>query len=553
MNYRHFIGTVAALLATSTLAHANTYKPDLNCSRADPNDKVETLLCSNSDVAKTELEFDQAYYALRQSVGESGWKPLKAEEQIDWGKLSVCDSNPDATQPLDPACVTSVLKAVTTKYKGRLSGDALQEASRNINEHIALQQRLIDLGYLPLGTTADGVYGVGMRAAITDWQAKTGQPNTDGFISDANAAVLIPPAAAKTETPAATTTTPSTPASAFASGPVLSTSSIMANLQNNTASSTSQPTTPAVPDPAGNESKVENTVQKGDYIFNSIPIKSPNGDLVWTMMPNQCSAQYNIGDTPYSHQCDLGDIDLFNRGGNIMFGPYQMYITIGKNKDHRIIFTGNIKDTTYVIDGAVIQETSDVSGLKFIPATGSCEGLNTGSLKCDATYTRYGDLPTKIKVDAQITAEATSLSNVFIPNTLPNLTEFAKNIIQNKSGIDSAFQIDNFQHLQCISGKLICDESYIVFLGDKVNFITKAMGGFMVIEGTKQPDGSYSKINVSSYSQARVLSNIKAPVIGKCSLLMDSEESKASFDCRLTYATYDLNYVSYGALVKIPE
>lgn len=551
MNYRHFIGAVAALLATSTLAHANTYKPDLNCSRAAPNDKVAHLLCSNSDVAKTELEFDQAYYALRQSVGESGWKPLKAEEQIDWGKLSVCDSNPDASQPLDPACVTSVLKAVTTKYKGRLSGDALQEASRNIDEHIALQQRLIDLGYLPPGTTADGVYGVGMRAAITDWQTKTGQPNTDGFISDANAAVLIPPTAAKTDTPAATTTAPST-TSVFAHAPVLSTSSIMANLQNNTANSTSQPTTPAAPAPASDEPNAENTVQKGDYIFNSIPIKSPDGDLVWTMKPNQCNVQYNVSDTPYSHDCSLGAIDLFNRGGNIVFGPYQMYIAIGDNKDHRIIFTGNIKDTTYVIDGSVIQETSDVSGLKFIPSTGSCEGLNTGSLKCDATYTKYGDLPTKIKVNAQIEATATPLSKVFIPNTLPNLTKFATNIIQNKSGIDSAFQIDNFQHLQCIAGKVMCDETYIAFLGNKVDFIANKDGS-VIIEGTKQSDGSYSQLNISQYTKEGVLSKSKIPVIGKCSLLMDPEETKASFDCRFAYATYDLNYVSYGALVKIPE
>ena len=86
-----------------------------------------------------------------------------------------------------PSCYIDGISQLTTQYKNRLSGSALEEANRNIDQHIALQQKLIDLGYLPAGSTADGVYGQSTRQAISTWQRVANRPMSDGFLSDSDA------------------------------------------------------------------------------------------------------------------------------------------------------------------------------------------------------------------------------------------------------------------------------------------------------------------------------------------------------------------------------
>lgn len=186
---------VALGLVAGFSAQAQTYKPDFDCQKANLNDSIAVMLCQNSDAAKAELEFDQAYYALRHVVGKSGWKPLKQEAIKDDEAFSLCintasegASTPPAAQP---GCYISTMAGLTEKYRHRLSGPALQEAARSIDEHIALQQKLIDLGYLPEGTRADGVYGEGTRQAIETWQRVSHRPSTDGFLSDDDALMLL--------------------------------------------------------------------------------------------------------------------------------------------------------------------------------------------------------------------------------------------------------------------------------------------------------------------------------------------------------------------------
>lgn len=186
---------VALGLFVGVSAQAQTYKPDFNCSADHSKDSIATMLCQNSDAAKAELQFDQSYYALRQTVGKEGWKALKQEAIKDDDAFASCidPSSADATAAVPqarPDCYISTMKGLTEKYRSRLSGAALQEASRDIDQHIALQQKLIDLGYLPSGTKADGVYGEGTRQAIATWQRVAHRPLADGFISDADAGIL---------------------------------------------------------------------------------------------------------------------------------------------------------------------------------------------------------------------------------------------------------------------------------------------------------------------------------------------------------------------------
>lgn len=169
-------------------AEAQVYHPDFSCSADLSNNITATMLCKNSDAAKSELQFDQAYYALRHKVGKHGWKGLKEKAVSDQSLFGNCIDPSDGEA--SPSCYISHMHDLTEDYRGKLSGDALEEATRPIDQHIQLQQKLIDLGYLPAGSVADGVYGEGTRTAIETWQRVTHRPFVDGFLSNDDAMAL---------------------------------------------------------------------------------------------------------------------------------------------------------------------------------------------------------------------------------------------------------------------------------------------------------------------------------------------------------------------------
>lgn len=88
------------------------------------------------------------------------------------------------------ACYIDQTERDRAGWLQQLTGAAREEASRPIEQHIALQQRLVELGYLPSETRADGIYGETTRGAIEAWQGAAGRPQTTGFLSDDDAAAL---------------------------------------------------------------------------------------------------------------------------------------------------------------------------------------------------------------------------------------------------------------------------------------------------------------------------------------------------------------------------
>jgi peptidoglycan hydrolase-like protein with peptidoglycan-binding domain len=183
-------------LSLSQAAYGQVYKPDFNCAVDHSKDSIATMLCDNSETAKHELIFDQTYYALRHSVGKTGWKSLRDEAISDQEIFRQCihaATDPEAqfAPPADPGCYITQIDAITEKYKKRLLGPALEEANRPISEHIALQNQLIMMGYMPSSAHADGVYGEGTRNAIETWQRVARRPDLSGFLSDADARILM--------------------------------------------------------------------------------------------------------------------------------------------------------------------------------------------------------------------------------------------------------------------------------------------------------------------------------------------------------------------------
>ncbi|MCG4256930.1 restriction endonuclease [Acetobacter senegalensis] len=183
----------ATLDALAPTPAQSRFWPDFNCSADHSKDSIATMLCQNSEAAKHELIFDQTYYALRQLVGKAGWKALKQEVIADDDALKECivPFTPEGELPdADPDCYIKKMDQITEKYKTRLSGAALEEASRDIIQHILIQQKLLDAGYPKSAKSADGVYGEATRIGILEWQKKNNVSQT-GFISDDEARFIL--------------------------------------------------------------------------------------------------------------------------------------------------------------------------------------------------------------------------------------------------------------------------------------------------------------------------------------------------------------------------
>ena len=178
--------------------------PSFDCAAV--HTPAAQLICSSPDLSRIDLMFTQTYYALRQQVGEAGWQALKVEA-VDFENrtLQRCGVPATGLLPPDPGPWVACLSAAYERQRGvwlsRLSGPALEEAQRPIDQHVALQRDLQSLGFLPPTATIDGAYGAATRSAILAWQGAHGLPAT-GLLGNQDSATL--------EEQVLTSTTPST-------------------------------------------------------------------------------------------------------------------------------------------------------------------------------------------------------------------------------------------------------------------------------------------------------------------------------------------------------
>lgn len=187
------------LMPTAGVAESVRIGPSFACPRPVPADRLSQLICANPDMSREELTLAQSYQALRHLRGPGGWKALRAQAATFDNQLRVaCDvpasSARNRAMPLGvPACYVARTETYRAVWLGQMSGPAREEASRPIEQAMALQQHLVDLGFLAAGTKADGVYGEATRAAITTWQRVAHRPDATGFMSDADAVALRSP------------------------------------------------------------------------------------------------------------------------------------------------------------------------------------------------------------------------------------------------------------------------------------------------------------------------------------------------------------------------
>ncbi|WP_159262567.1 peptidoglycan-binding protein [Komagataeibacter xylinus] len=170
---------------------APAYHPGFACPRPDGADVLATALCADPAMAKAELDLEKVFYAHRAQEGTGAYSAIKAQAvAYDTALRNACAipaaGTPGAVLPSGAAsCYVKVTEQQAAEWAKTLSGPYAQEAARDIDLHIALQQKLINAGYAssPM-VKADGIYGDGTRTAIKSWQAAYGDGQTGAIADD---------------------------------------------------------------------------------------------------------------------------------------------------------------------------------------------------------------------------------------------------------------------------------------------------------------------------------------------------------------------------------
>jgi hypothetical protein len=164
--------------------------PGFDCAKATT--PLFRLICSNPQLAKTDLHFYQAYYALWQQLDADGRLDLSAdyEEFLNRARSGCGIPAEGSTITGSPSCVAALYNSKRSEWVSRLTGLALEEANRAPEQCLAVQATLQRLSYLPTSVRIDGLYGPTTRLAIVAWQQANNRPPT-GFIGDTDAAALL--------------------------------------------------------------------------------------------------------------------------------------------------------------------------------------------------------------------------------------------------------------------------------------------------------------------------------------------------------------------------
>jgi S1-C subfamily serine protease/uncharacterized protein len=165
--------------------------PGFDCTKATT--PLAFLICGDVELSRLDLRFGQAYWALFQQIGPAAQPQLKEEdigfiEQVQ--ERCGLPKSGAFTAELSGSrdCVKEAYGSKRAEWISHLVGEAREEALRSPEEHLALQQTLQRLGFLPPGP-ADGVYARSTRAAIVAWQTTHGRTVT-GLLGDIDARAL---------------------------------------------------------------------------------------------------------------------------------------------------------------------------------------------------------------------------------------------------------------------------------------------------------------------------------------------------------------------------
>jgi Putative peptidoglycan binding domain len=152
------------------------------------------MICADRELSRVDLLFNQAYWALLQQLPERERQRLKDEDVEFLNDVQEgCGIPHTGRLPADIGharnCAREMYLEQRTTWLSRITGAAHDEATRPLEQHIVLERKLRQLGFLATPPIPEGVYGPGMRQAILGWQSARGRATT-GFLSDPDAEAL---------------------------------------------------------------------------------------------------------------------------------------------------------------------------------------------------------------------------------------------------------------------------------------------------------------------------------------------------------------------------
>jgi peptidoglycan hydrolase-like protein with peptidoglycan-binding domain len=161
------------------------------------HDPLGYLLCNDPELARAEIQYIQAYQALKQQSLKEEAKSLIGEANgFTVATRLECDiPAPGARQVtkvprVDHECLAGAYARQRNLLLSRLRDAAAEEAMRPIEQHFDLQAALLRKGFLTSSTEIDGIYGTRTRAAIMAWQRATGRSPT-GIMGADDASALL--------------------------------------------------------------------------------------------------------------------------------------------------------------------------------------------------------------------------------------------------------------------------------------------------------------------------------------------------------------------------
>ena len=187
---RTTIGLSVWLSLAAAGAEADAIGPSFDCGSAQ--DPLAQVICSDQALSRLDLQFAQAYQALRGQSGEAGAEALR-REAVDFHNSVLQRCGISAAEPKSPQtarCVHEAYQDQRSRWLAHLTGAAAEEANRPIDHHVDMQAILQQVGFLAADASLDGVYGPATRAAIAGWQRSRGVTAT-GLLGDVDARALV--------------------------------------------------------------------------------------------------------------------------------------------------------------------------------------------------------------------------------------------------------------------------------------------------------------------------------------------------------------------------
>ncbi len=159
--------------------------PSFDCgAKAVSSQPLAQMICSNRELAYTELSYVIAYQALRESRDAEQRKTMVADanalvvtliELCGIPKTGTIQRGPNAQEV---TCIKGQFQRQRLSLIAQTSGAARDEAILEPADTIAIQRALQIKQYLPPSATLDGVFGPMSRAAIVSWQRASGLPES---------------------------------------------------------------------------------------------------------------------------------------------------------------------------------------------------------------------------------------------------------------------------------------------------------------------------------------------------------------------------------------